>query len=88
MVKVTSSRSVCVMLQCEPYLHVFVFDLLAGGDTVGDVEMDELWRQVHSGGQPGDTFTTQVSDFSLHCPQQGETCTCSRFQESGSSTGN
>lgn len=36
------------------YLHVFVFDLLAGGDAVGDVQVDELWRQVYSCGQPAD----------------------------------
>lgn len=43
------------MRQCPLlYLHVFVFDLLAGGDAVGDVEVDELWRQVYSRGQPAD----------------------------------
>lgn len=34
------------------YLHVFVFDLLTGGDAVGDVEVDELWGEVDSCGQP------------------------------------
>lgn len=28
----------------QTILHVFVFDLLTGGDAVGDVEVDELWR--------------------------------------------
>lgn len=53
------------------YLHVFIFDLLAGGDTIRDVEMDELWRQVHCSGQPEDTLTTKVNNFSV-LPQPGE----------------
>ena len=34
------------------YLPVLVLDLLTRGDTVGDVQVDELRRQVHSRGQP------------------------------------
>lgn len=36
------------------YLHVLVFDLLTGGDAVGDVQVDELRRQIYSCGQPED----------------------------------
>lgn len=39
----------------DTYLHVLVFDLLTGGDAVGDVEVDELWGQVHSCGQSDQT---------------------------------
>lgn len=38
------------------YLHVFVFDLLTGGDAIGDVKVDELWREVDSCGQPVEPF--------------------------------
>lgn len=60
---------------CAQYLHVFIFDLLTSGDTIGDVEVDELWWQVHCSGKSGDTFTTQVSNSSKHCPHPGEACT-------------
>lgn len=28
------------------YLHIFVLDVLAGGNTVRDVEVHELWRKL------------------------------------------
>ena len=34
----------CFINRKKIYLHVLVFDLLTGGDAVGDVEVDELWR--------------------------------------------
>lgn len=45
----------------ELYLHVLVFDLLTSRDAVGDVEVDELWRQVHSCGQPEGVGGTESS---------------------------
>lgn len=42
-----------LLSQCSSvYLHVLVFDLLTGGNTVGDVQVDELWRQIYSCSQP------------------------------------
>lgn len=47
------------------YLHVFVFDLLTGGDAVRDVEVDKLRRQIHSCGQPADKNNPQRVTFPL-----------------------
>lgn len=67
---INTFREQCFTVCCTAllYLHVFVFDLLAGGDAVGDVQVDELWRQVHSCGQPEDAFKEAMSNFSLRCP--------------------
>lgn len=47
------------------YLHVLVFDLLTGGDAVGDVQVDELWRKVHSRRQPRGGLTTEMNEVLL-----------------------
>lgn len=50
------------------YLHVLVFDLLTGGDAVGDVQVDELRRQIYSCGQPEDQ--TEIVTGWRHHPLQ------------------
>lgn len=56
------------------YLHVFVFDLLTGGDAVGDVQVDELRRQVYSRGQPADINRTDVMVCSMADQKKTELC--------------
>ena len=37
-------------------MQVFVFDILAGGDAVGDIKVDEFGGEGHDGGESIDHF--------------------------------